>query len=408
MPALRSIDFWPEAALLSYELQRLIAMAPHGGADPGEATWVAARIDPANPESWQAEWAAMAREVEEIAATAGSTRSKRDALLRASNYWRQANFFIPFDDPRNLEYSRNSSRCFREAMPYFDAPAEVVEIPYEGTFLDGYLIHPVGNPSKPWPAVIFGGTWDSSTEEKYFAIGRLLAERGLAVLLFDGPGQGMSLRERDIPSRYDYEVPVAAAIDWITTRPELDEDKVALIGWGAGGYYTFRAAAFEPRVAAGVVWNFDYGPTSGAPEPEPLPYTTIEEWKELASSGKLGNPILARYGLEWTVKRTPGGLEAIAAKDRQHTLEGILHQVTCPVLMLMGEADSVSFHGEGAEELDPIQRATGEISSTDKTLVTFPADGPGSRHINADGMERARAIIADWLVDRIGDPQLAK
>jgi dienelactone hydrolase len=403
MPVLRSIDFWPEAALLSYETQRVLAMAPAGGADPGEVAWICARVDPANRESWQAEWSNMAREVEEIARNAASTRSARDAYLRACNYWRNANFFNLFSDPRRLEYHRNSQRCFRAAMQWFDAPAEVVEIPYEGTVLDGYLLQPAGEVAKPWPVVIFGGTVDSTAEEKYFAVGRLLTERGIAVLLWDGPGQGASLLERGIPSRHDFEVPIGATIDWIAQRPELDETRIGHIGWGYGGHYALRAAAFEHRLAATVAWNMGYGSgyEENSDEDEYGGLTSVEDLVALADSGKLGNPILARYGFEWDIVRTPGGLDAMREKVKRHDLTGILQQIQHPVLILMGGEDSVSFHGEGAGAMRPAERALSEIGHPDKTLVSFPAEGPGSRHVMADGMERARAVIADWFVERI-------
>jgi len=35
-------------------------------------------------------------------------------------------------------------------------------------------------------------------------------QRGISVLLVDGPGQGGTLRRLGIPTRYDYEVPVGS------------------------------------------------------------------------------------------------------------------------------------------------------------------------------------------------------
>jgi dienelactone hydrolase len=397
--ALRSIDFWPEMPFLSYEIWRMLATAPQGGCDPGEVIWTAARIDPANRESWQAEWAAMAREVEGIAEQAGSERSKRDAYLRACQYWRHANFVMPFDDPRKQEYHRHHQRCFRTAMPWFDTKSEVAEIPYDGTYLDGYLIHPAGDVPQPWPVVIFGGTFDSTAEEKYFALGRLLAERGLAVLLYDGPGTGSSLLFRGTASRYDYEAPIGQTIDWIAGRPELDETRVALVGWGSGGYYTCRAAAFEPRLAAGVAWNVFYGDGADEGDSEPA---SFEEWKRDADSGKLGNPVFNRFAAELTAARLLNDPER--AKQDKMDLTGILDKVTCPFLILVGGKDLLPFEGDSDESVSDSQRVYNELGSQDKTLAGFPSDGPGSRHVQVDGQERARAIMADWLVDRLASP----
>ena len=43
---------------------------------------------------------------------------------------------------------------------------------------------------------------------------------GIAVLVFDGPGQGEA--EYELPIRGDYEAPVNAVIDYIETRGDLD------------------------------------------------------------------------------------------------------------------------------------------------------------------------------------------
>src|SRR5262249_35604644 len=50
--------------------------------------------------------------------------------------------------------------------------------------------------------------------------------------------------------RPDYEKPVTAVVDYLFTRPDVDQDKVALIGYSAGGYFAPRAAAGEPRIKA--------------------------------------------------------------------------------------------------------------------------------------------------------------
>src|SRR5258708_23529378 len=54
----------------------------------------------------------------------------------------------------------------------------------------------------------------------------------------------------DIHSRYDYEVPGAAAFDYLTRRSEVDAKRVAIMGYSFGGYYSSRIAAFEKRYAA--------------------------------------------------------------------------------------------------------------------------------------------------------------
>ena len=72
--------------------------------------------------------------------------------------------------------------------------------------------------------------------------------RGIATLVFDGPGQGEG--EYDFAIRGDYEVAVKAVVDFVETRGDLDTARIGLWGVSLGGYYAPRAAAFEKRIKA--------------------------------------------------------------------------------------------------------------------------------------------------------------
>jgi dienelactone hydrolase len=49
-----------------------------------------------------------------------------------------------------------------------------------------------------------------------------------------------------------------ACIDYLVARPELDPDRIAVIGISMAGYYAPRAVAFEPRVKAYIGWSGCY------------------------------------------------------------------------------------------------------------------------------------------------------
>jgi hypothetical protein len=53
----------------------------------------AQRIEPGNYESWYREWRALAERVEGEGRGLKRPITRRDALLRANNYWRTAEFF---------------------------------------------------------------------------------------------------------------------------------------------------------------------------------------------------------------------------------------------------------------------------------------------------------------------------
>src|SRR5207248_1727879 len=126
-------------------------------------------------------------------------------------------------------------------------------VPYQGTSLPAYFIP--ARTSEPSPAAIFLCGLDTTKELSCMRVGRQLARRGIHCLAIDTPGVGEALRMQKLFTRYDYEVPVAAAIDFLQTRAGVESERVAVIGSSLGGYYATRAAAFEPRLKACVAWG---------------------------------------------------------------------------------------------------------------------------------------------------------
>src|SRR5205823_2018303 len=74
--------------------------------------------------------------------------------------------------------------------------------------------------------------------------------RGYHCLLFDGPGQGRPLIEQGLVMRPDWENVVRPVVDHALSRPDVDPQRLALIGWSFGGYLAPRAASGEHRLAA--------------------------------------------------------------------------------------------------------------------------------------------------------------
>ncbi|MGA7596302.1 MAG: alpha/beta hydrolase, partial [Pseudolabrys sp.] len=74
---------------------------------------------------------------------------------------------------------------------------------------------------RPAPTVVVLNGMDNAKEMSIFFAGREFARRGINTLALDGPGRGETRRIRDMPSRYDYEVPGAAAFDYLVKRSAL-------------------------------------------------------------------------------------------------------------------------------------------------------------------------------------------
>ncbi len=98
--------------------------------------------------------------------------------------------------------------------------------------------------------IMFGGL-DSLAEELYFGPCQHLNERGIALLVVDGPGQGASLRLNHIYTRYDFNVAGTAVLGLVTGKP-------------ATGSCRYSNALVLWRSPWAVIWRQDVQPLNPA------------------------------------------------------------------------------------------------------------------------------------------------
>ena len=100
---------------------------------------------------------------------------------------------------------------------------------------------------KPAPAVIVCHGM-GSRKENHLAYAEYLAEQGVAALAFDWRGHGESAGNLDDHALDD----VGAAIAYLSRRPEVDANRLAIRGTSMGAYLALHAAALDPRLKAVV------------------------------------------------------------------------------------------------------------------------------------------------------------
>src|SRR6202023_1261593 len=134
-------------------------------------------------------------------------------------------------------------------------------IPYGDTSLPAIYVHaePVNGGGKG-PAMVFFDGLDVTKEIQYHKGVADLAERGIACLIVDGPGNGESIRFRELYLRHDTEAYATPVYEWLAGRAGIDPRRIGVMAISLGGYYAPRAAAFEPRFACCIAWGaqWDY------------------------------------------------------------------------------------------------------------------------------------------------------
>src|SRR5258707_8994345 len=172
----------------------------------------------------------------------GKLLSAGEHLQRAGVYYHFAKFLFVRDVAQMKEAHAKAVMCRTLALPHLAPPGERVAIPFAGKFLHAILRKPIGVARPPVMVMICG--LDSCKEETGAYEQPYLA-RGIAVLVFDGPGQGEA--EYEFPIRGDYETAVKAVIDNVETRHDIDAARIGL--WGGEPGRLLRTARRGIRAA---------------------------------------------------------------------------------------------------------------------------------------------------------------
>jgi dipeptidyl aminopeptidase/acylaminoacyl peptidase len=205
-----------------------------------------------------------------------------------------------------------------------------------------------------------------------------LVKRGLAVLIIDIPGTGESIRFRAMSARYDTNVAGTAAVDYLTTRRDVDKDRLAVMGVSLGGYYAPRAAAFEPRFKACVSWGaiWDYHAT----------------WKKRVDKAFQASLSVPGEHIMWVLG--VDNIEDALKKREGFRLAGVAEKVQCPYLLTHGERDAQI-------PMEDARALFNAIGAKDKTLKVFTFEEGGYEHCQGDNLTIGIAYIGDWLADRL-------
>lgn len=380
-----------------YEAQFLRAMGYtyYGGADIGECLTTAARIKEAEPDSWYQEWFKIGQRIYKEAEESAHNSCKissRSAYFRASNYFRASYFFLsgyPVDE-RLKEAYRLHVKAFEQAIESLDTPVEKVSIPYEGTFLPGYLFR-TSEKEGMRPVLIANGGYDSTCQESFWMVAAAALQRGYHVLCFDGPGQGSMLIDQQIPMRHDWEKVIEPVIDFLEKQPGIDPHKIALYGPSWGGMLAARAACFEKRLAALVVNPGQYDaliPFKKAfPDAaEVLKGNTagVEQFLTTVLSERM---MAARFRTKMWVHHVDSPVALLKCWSH-YNLEGLTSQIQCPTLVADSENESMSA-GQAQLFYEALH------CPKDYRLFT-QAEGAGE-HCEAGASSLFHACMFDWL-----------
>jgi uncharacterized protein len=183
----------------------------------------------------------------------------------------------------------------------------------DGVTLSGWYIHSANHAAV---ALLHGA---GSTRSDVLNHAVLLARHGYGVLLFDARGHGRSGgRAMDFGWYGDQDT--GAAVSFLRSRPDVDDERIGVIGLSMGGEEAIGAAAADPRIHAVVA----EGATNRV--------TGDREWM----SDEFGWRGSIQEGIEWL---TYNAADLLTDADQPIALhDAVAAAAPCPVLLIAGGA----------------------------------------------------------------------
>lgn len=335
-------------------------------------------------EAFFASWGAMA---DRLVMLGEEAEAKGHLLSASEKYFRATAYYMTAERMQSRHYAprwdmyRAMLRTMLRGMAAGEPGWERVDIAYEGSSFPGIFIP--GKGDGPRATMVFCNGLDSVKEMIALSIRNCFAERGISVLAIDHPGVGEALRLNSLTAIPDTERWAGAAVDYLQTRADVDEDRLGMMGWSLGGYYSPRAACYEKRFKLCVAWgaNHNWGEL---------------QRRRLANEGE--NPVPHYWDhVMWVWGKET--LDDFMALMPAVTLNGHMQEMTIPFLVTHGANDRqipIEYAHQTYEQA---------VNSPDRELKFFTEREGGVEHVSADNMEPVRSYIADWIADRFGRMQ---
>ena len=316
---------------------------------------------------WCREWSklgAMHEALGDEAEGQGRMVTAREAWLRAAIAYHYGKHLFGADPVQFTEAHNRMRACYGRAAPLFDQPAELVEFPYEGTNLVGWLRRPTGVAKAP-VAIILPGL--DACKEELHEWSEAFLQRGLATVTLDGPGQGETAFKLPITPHWGRVL--GAVIDVLEQRSDVDGTRCGVIGQSFGAFYAPLAASGEPRLKACVAncGAFDIGAVLPQMPVVSQDLFRIRAWKpDLASAMEFAKALTLA--------------------------NGVAEKIACPLLVVFGGGDKIIPASEG-ERL--AKAASGEVE-----FVVYPE----GNHVCFNIPYKFRPLTADWTAEVLNRP----
>ena len=301
-----------------------------------------------------------------------------------------------------------------------DAPftAEEVQVKGKGLTLAGTLLLPKNAKGRLPVVVTSTGSGQQTRDEPlpipglegyrlFRQVAETLASRGIAVLRCDdrGVGDSTGFETLNTATTSDFADDVRAQVAYLRSRPDIDPDRIAIIGHSEGGVIAPLVAASDKRIAAIILmagsakrgdevlrfqfnYPYDSDPKLSKEEKDKGHQETEEYLRALNSGGDVSKfpPIIRKLNAPWT------------RWFLQYDPLTSIRKVSQPILILQGGLDQQVT----AEQATMLLEAAKAAGNNDVTMKVFPS----LNHLFLPARTGAETEYASLTTSKLGDDVL--
>jgi pimeloyl-ACP methyl ester carboxylesterase len=274
------------------------------------------------------------------------------------------------DNPEKMFFHERMSACYDGLIALTDYPIERVDVEWEGHQLSG-LFHMLPDRAKA-PTVLYCPGMDNTKEGFPDPSNNVYRKRGMHILAIDGPGQGVSNLRKIRVTDDNYEHAAKTFIDWLVKRPEVDADRIGVVGTSMGSHWGTRIASADDRVKALA--------------------TTAACYATKRAIFQMSSPRFKQIFMYMAGIQDEAEFDKMA--EKMHLFDHAPH-VTCPTLMVTGEYDPLSPLREAYEVFDRV------AGPKEFWVVEDEFHSLGRRGIRNFGGLSGQPFLADFVWDAV-------
>ena len=312
-----------------------------------------------------------------------------DRLMNAAFYYRAAEFYTLQGDPDKEPLYDKFIDSFYQAFK--NDGIERLKVPYKKAYLPAIRIPPVETEKKG--TIVMHGGFDSFIEEFYSWM-RYFSEHGYEVIAFEGPGQGGARKKFGLALDWRWERPAKAILDHFRL------DDVTWLGISMGGWFCFRAAAFESRIkrvmASSIAFDYMQAPNLVAQLLAKLFFIRLRRLTNRLALRKMARDKMHAWSVSNMMhiadKETPVEAMDVVLQLNERTLHSEL--VKQDVLILTGREDHFipfKMHDMQVKALTNARSVTGRV---------FTREEQAQNHCQIGNVGLALDAMVKWIAEK--------